>query len=232
MLLPGGRDGELRGGRIFGRMSSMKEVGGDFFNYFSLDDDRFFFVVADVAGHGIPAALFMMSAEAALSCLVRAEPDLERVFRMLNARLCDRNSEGYFVTAFAGIFDSSDGRLRYLNAGHPVPFVKTGGSGFRALPYDVNLVLGAFEVEEYRAYDFFMQKGNVLCVYTDGVTEAMNADSEQYSAERLVKALDSAGSDDPKALADHIFADVAKFTDGAEQSDDITALCVRFGEKP
>jgi len=187
-------------------------------------------VVADVTGHGIPAALFMTFVESTLSCLVRADSDLERVFGALNNRLCDRNSEGYFVTAFAGIFDSSDGRLWYVNAGHPAPFVSTEKGDSRALPCEENVVLGAFNGEEYKSSEIFMQKGDILCIYTDGVTEAENAKSERYSAERLIEVLDR-GADDPKVLTDRIFADVAGFTGGAEQSDDITALCFRFGRK-
>ena len=228
MLLPGVEDGELGGCRISGRMVSMKEVGGDFFNYFSLDGNRFFFVAADVTGHGIPAALFMMLVESTLSCLVRTEPDLERVFEKMNSRLCDRNSEGYFVTAFAGIFDPSDGCLRYVNAGHPPPFMRFENGDIRALSCEANIILGAFDGEKYKSSEFFMQRGDVLCIYTDGVTEAMNENGEQYTDERLIAAIGDAGISDPKALTDHIFADVEKFADSEEQSDDITVLCVRF----
>jgi len=232
MLLPGDQDGEFGGCRIFGRMTSMKEVGGDFFNYFLPDGKRIFFVVADVTGHGIPAALFMMSVESTLSYIVSTESDLERAFGMLNARLCERNSEGYFVTAFAGIFDSSDGRLRYVNAGHPPPLVRTQNGGFHILPCEVNLVLGAFEGVEFKSSETFMQHGDVLCIYSDGVTETMNANFEQYSTGRLIAALDDVSADDPKELVGNIFTNVAEFAGDAEQSDDITVLCVRFCGNP
>jgi sigma-B regulation protein RsbU (phosphoserine phosphatase) len=231
MLLPDCKEGETGGCEIFGWMAPMKEIGGDFFNYFPIDEDRFFFIVADVTGHGIPAALFMMETDAALKILVRTESDIERIFAILNAQLCERNSENYFVTAFAGIFSASSHRLRYIDAGHNPPYFKSNfkprSDGFQPLPCQVNSILGGLENEEYKALEIVVEEGDVLYIYTDGVTEALNGDSEMYSAERLVQALNSAG-DDPQTLMGRVFADMQKFTGDAEQSDDVTMLCIKF----
>ncbi|MDR3231575.1 MAG: serine/threonine-protein phosphatase, partial [Synergistaceae bacterium] len=166
-------------------------------------------------------------AGSALKNLVRAEPDIERVFTMLNARLCERNSEGYFVTAFAGIFDSSTSRLRYINAGHPLPCIRLEDGVFRPLPCEVNLVLGGFEDARYSALETSVPTGSVLYVYTDGVVEAMNEKAGMYSVERLVRALGST-CDDPRKLVEHVFEDVTHFVGDVAPSDDVTMLCVRF----
>jgi sigma-B regulation protein RsbU (phosphoserine phosphatase) len=228
MLLPDDSDGrEIAGRRLYGRMTPMKEVGGDFFNYFPLGRDSFFFVVADVSGHGVPAALFMMVANFALQSLVRSEPDVARAFSALNNHLCERNSESYFVTAFAGVFDASEGRLQYVDAGHNPPYIKSAMGRFHQLPCDVNLVLGGMPDIEYRSSEAILKKGDVLCVYTDGVTEAMNERGEMYSEERLAETLEGS-DDDPQVLVVRALADVRSFAGGAEQSDDMTMLCVKF----
>jgi serine phosphatase RsbU (regulator of sigma subunit) len=237
MLLPDGEGIRAAGCEAAGRMVPMKEIGGDFFSYFPLDDGgdedgRFFFVVADVSGHGVPAALFTMAVGMALDSLAHVEPDIGKIFTTLNAHLCGRNRENYFVTAFAGIFDASSRTLRYVNAGHPPPYLRSKGSGFRALPGEPGIVLGAFSGVEYEARDAVVPAGDVLCVYTDGVTEALNEKTEMYSAKRLVQILDEAGSGiEPAAPADiveRVFIDLKNFTRGLEPSDDVTVLCVRF----
>jgi sigma-B regulation protein RsbU (phosphoserine phosphatase) len=240
MLLPDREEIRAAGCEAFGRMIPMKEVGGDFFDCFPLGDDgpdgeageRFFFVAADVSGHGVPAALFSMAAGTALYSIARVEPDIGRIFTALNAHLCGRNRENYFVTAFAGIFDPASRKLRYVNAGHPPPYVRSVGGCFRALPGEPGLVLCAFGGVEYEAYEMLMAHDDVLCVCTDGVLEALNEKSEMYTAKRLIRTLDEAagvpGPIIPADIVERVFADVQCFTRGMEPSDDVTMLCVRF----
>jgi serine phosphatase RsbU (regulator of sigma subunit) len=228
MLLPDEGVKTEAGCEIYGCMVPMKEIGGDFFNYFPLDGGRLFFVVADVAGHGIPAALIMMVTNAVLESLVLAESDIERVFAMLNERLCKNNSENYFVTAFAGIFDSASRTLKYVNAGHPAPYVKPASGPARALPCGGNVALGAIEGQGYASGEIAMREGDILCVYTDGVTEAMNGDFEMYGWNRLLQTIDGVSVPCPKTLAKRIFSDLSLFTGNSAPSDDVTVLCVEF----
>jgi serine phosphatase RsbU (regulator of sigma subunit) len=236
MLLPDREEIRAAGCEAFGRMIPMKEVGGDFFDCFPLGDggagERLFFVAADVSGHGVPAALFSMAAGTALYSIARVEPDIGRIFTALNAHLCGRNRENYFVTAFAGIFDPASRKLRYVNAGHPPPYVRSGGAGFRALSGEPELVLCAFGGVEYETRETLMASGDALCVYTDGIPEAMNEKSEMYAAKRLIRALDMAASAPgpiiPANIVKRVFADVQDFTRDTEPSDDATMLCVRF----
>jgi sigma-B regulation protein RsbU (phosphoserine phosphatase) len=245
-LLPDGEDVRAAGCEAFGRMIPMKEVGGDFFDCFPMgggksdgnnggrgvSPEKFFFVVADVSGHGIPAALFTMAAGAALDSLVQVEHDIGKIFTTLNSLLCRRNRENYFVTAFAGIFDRASRTLQYVNAGHPPPYIRSGNSGFRALPGEPGIVLGAFEGVAYEAQEIVIKDGDALCVYTDGVPEALNEKSEMYSAKRLVQTLDEAGSAPgpiiPADIVERVFTDVKDFTLGLDPSDDVTMLCVKF----
>jgi sigma-B regulation protein RsbU (phosphoserine phosphatase) len=169
----------------------------------------------------------MMAAHSTLSSLVYSEPDIERVFTALNNRLCEKNEEGYFVTAFAGVFCADSKRLIYVNAGHNPPFIKSGES-FSQLPCKVNLILGAIKDVEYRAEEILTQSGDILCVYTDGVTEASNPNLEMYSAKRLERTLDDNKNASPKNIAEHVFTDVTNFTGDAEPSDDLTLLCIKF----
>jgi sigma-B regulation protein RsbU (phosphoserine phosphatase) len=221
---------------IYGRMIPEKEIGGDFFNYSFMEGGRLFFVVADVSGHGIPAALFMMVADLLLLSLIQIGPDIGNAFTMLNHRLCEKNREGYFVTAFAGILETATGRLQYVDAGHNPPYVKSAAlspdGGFRELPCDVNFVLGGLDGIVYTSRETTLRKGDFLFVYTDGVTEAMNGDLELFSKRRLEAALTSVIDENPdatpKEMVERVFEEITRFSGNTEHTDDVTMLGIRL----
>jgi sigma-B regulation protein RsbU (phosphoserine phosphatase) len=178
----------------------------------------------------------MMVADTLLLSLIQMEPDIASVFTTLNSRLCEKNQEGYFVTAFAGILDTATGRLEYVDAGHNPPYVKSDAinpdGGFHELPCEANFVLGGLEGVAYVSRATTLRKGDFLFVYTDGVTEAMNEELELFSKVRLENALTSVIGENPdaapKEMVERVFGEITRFSGNMEHTDDITMLGIRF----
>jgi sigma-B regulation protein RsbU (phosphoserine phosphatase) len=213
-----------------GRMRPARDVGGDFYDLFFLDDRHLLFVVADVCGKGLPAALFMVRAIAAL----RAQPrgtspsgsHLEELMAKLNDELCDRNAARQFLTAFCGLLDLDTYLLRYVNAGHNPPVLAIGDAPFDYLREPVNPPVGMVPGLGYRTGQVQLEPGSRLVVYTDGVTEAEDATTAMLGEESLlarVRGLPGAASTN---LVDAVFTEVDDFAAGAQQSDDITVLAI------
>ncbi len=213
---------------IFALMDTAKEVGGDFYDFYLLGEDKLCFVVADVSGKGIPASLFMMRAKTELKRLAETGADLDAVFSKANRDLCSGNEAGMFVTAWMGIMDLRTGMVEFVNAGHNPPLINYENSGFEYLRSRAGLVLGGMPDMKYRRMSIQLNKGDILFLYTDGVTEATNAENQLFGEDRLISALDDAEYSDMQSLCACAKTSVEAFVASAPQFDDITMFAIRF----
>ena len=211
---------------IFASMGAAKEVGGDFYDFCLTDPDHLMFLVADVSGKGIPGALFMMRAKTMIKNLVESGRSIDEVFTEANKRLCENNEAEMFVTAWMGLLNTANGLLEYVNAGHNPPLVRHGDGRFEYLRTRPNFVLAGMDGTRYRKHEFRLEKGDEIFLYTDGVTEAADTEDRLYGEARLERVL-SASRGTPAEACETVRADLERFTKGAEQSDDITMLCVK-----
>ena len=209
---------------VQGSLTPAKEVGGDLFDYF-VREEKLFFCIGDVCGKGVPAAMVMAVAHSLLRMLSEEEEAPARIIGELNREACRNNASGTFVTLFLGVLDLSTGRLRYCNAGHDRPVIV--GDSVEELPALANVPVGVFDDVTYQEQEAMIAPGTLLFLYTDGVTESMDADRRQYGRERLLGAL-SACPRKPDALVRTIEAGVRAFAGEAEQSDDLTMLAVHY----
>ena len=212
---------------IFASMLPAKEVGGDFYDFFFIDRDNLAVVIADVSGKGVPAALFMVITKTLIkNCSFCKSP--KAVFDSVNKKLCENNETGMFVTSFAGIYNIPTGRFAYVNAGHNPPLVKKHGKGYEFLKSEPCLVLAFLKDAKYREDEIFLEPGDTIYLYTDGVTEAMNHDKDMFGETRLLASLNQYKDSPPHDLLYAVKREVDKFTDGAEQADDITMLAINI----
>ena len=213
-------------------MESAVEVGGDFYDVFEIKEGLIGMVMADVSGKGLPAALFMMRAQATIRANAMTGLPPHEILRRSNNELIQRNDVGQFVTVWVGILDTDTGKLTYSNAGHTPPYIRRSG-GFERLECNKGLVMGYSKKARYVTECLEMSDGDTLFLYTDGVNEAFDPDQEQYGQERLSSALDRIPSSGPQGIVDGVRADIEVFVRGAEMSDDITMLCVStdFGDR-
>ena len=218
---------------IFASMNAAKEVGGDFYDFYLVNDNTLAFIIADVSGKGIPAAMFMMTSKTLIKSLATEGLDIEYVIQIANNKLCENNEANMFITAFMGFLDLETGKLRYVSAGHNPPLVKHGKAGFEYLPKSKTVVLAAMDDYPYRAEEMQLEPGDVFYAYTDGVTEATDSHEELYGEPRLKAALDAGigkwGS--MEELCHGIKKDVDAFVGDAPQFDDITMVAVRWQPK-
>ena len=206
-----------------------KEVGGDFYDYFMIDDDHLALVIADVSGKGISSALFMVIARTLIKYQTeQGLQDPAEIFNTVNRELIEVNRARLFVTAWLGILELSTGRLKYVNAGHKAPVLRKDGNPFR-IEKDVHgLVLAASKKMTYNSREFTLKPGDALFVYTDGVTEAMNAMQELFGEEPMLKALNEAPDADPETLVANVEEAIADFVRDTPQFDDTTMLCMKY----
>lgn len=218
---------------IFAGMYTAKEVGGDFYDFYLIGEDRLAFAVADVSGKGIPAAMFMMTAKTLLKSYAESGLSLDEVFENANEKLCQGNDAGMFVTAWMGILDINTGNVQFVNAGHNPPVIRRKGGSFEFLKQRANFVLAGMEGIKYQKYQLQLEKGDEIFLYTDGVTEANNEKDELYGDERLLNLLNSSTYGDAKELCGIVKTDVDCFAGKAPQFDDITMLSLKYrGGKP
>lgn len=217
---------------IYATMTPAKEVGGDFYDFFLVDQDHLAVVMADVSGKGVPAALFMVIAKTLIKNHAQAGMAPSRVFETVNNQLCENNEAGMFVTAFLGVLEISTGRFTYVNAGHNPPLAALGGQPYDWLPSKRSFVLAGMENVHYRQQEITLLPGDRLFLYTDGVTEALDPDNALYSDSRLQAFFNEVDLAD-KSLEEQLallHQDIAAFAAGAEQADDITMLLLRINE--
>lgn len=216
---------------MYAAMDPAREVGGDFYDYFDLGKQGIGFVVADVSGKGMPAALFMMAAKTAIRGAMEAKADLAKAIDIANRSLCKGNEAEMFVTVFAGVFDYRTGKLTFVNAGHNKPLVMRDGE-WSWLKERSGPCMGSFDWVEYKKFELQLAPGDELFAYTDGVNEAFSAQGEQYGNGRLEAFLSTHGHLHPRRLLRALRADLIGWSFGAEQSDDITMLGLKFGIPP
>lgn len=216
---------------IYATMNPAKEVGGDFYDFFMVDENHLAFVVADVSGKGVPAALFMVIGKTLIKDHTGLHDDLGEVFTEVNNILCASNSEEMFITAFEGVLNLKTGELRYVNAGHEMPFICRKNGVYEPFKIKAGFVLAGMEGIRYRSGCVQLEPGDKIFEYSDGVPEAMNSEKEQYGMDRLEKVLAQNSNKTPGELLPAIKAELDAFVGGAEQFDDITMLCVQFNPK-
>lgn len=209
-------------------MDTAKEVGGDLYDYFLLGDDSLAFVIGDVSGKGVPAALFMMKAKYQIKMFITLKESLNEAFAEVNNNLCEENEAGMFVTAFGGILNFKTGELRYVNAGHNYPVIIGADGTCSWMKKKSGPPLAAMEDIPYKMHKLTLNKGDKLYLYTDGVTEAQNNEEELYGDSRLIELLERNGGLEVTALPDKVLEDVHLFAQGAAQADDITMLAIQY----
>ena len=207
-----------------GSMNTAKEVGGDFFDYFPLDDNRICFLIADVSGKGTPAALFMMTAKTMIKDYALTQSSTAEIFTTVNARLCENNDEGMFATAWIGVLDTRTMTLQYTNAGHNYPLLQRKGQPCEAIKKVHGLFLAGMEFTRYKQSEIQLEPGDRLLLYTDGVVEAHNRENGLYGEDRLMALLDSTRDYPGEQVLARVFEDVNEFAAGVPQFDDITMV--------
>ena len=213
---------------IHAAMFTAKEVGGDFYDFYFVDEDTLAFVVADVSGKGIPAAMFMMQSKTLLKSCAESGMPIEQVFTTANEKLCEGNEAGMFVTAWMGLLNVRTGHITFANAGHNPPLVRQGEGGFAYHKTRAGFVLAGMEGIRYRRFEMQLTPGDTICLYTDGVTEATNAAEKLYGEERLLALMNQQCGTSAQAVCEAVKADVDAFVGEAEQFDDITMLCLTW----
>lgn len=216
---------------IWATMHTAKEVGGDFYDFYFVDEDTLAFLVADVSGKGIPAAMFMMTSKTLLKSYSESGMSVEEVFTSANEKLCEGNDAGMFVTAWMGLLNVRTGLVTFANAGHNPPLVRHGDGSFTYLRSRPGFVLAGMEGIRYRKNELQLQPGDMLYLYTDGVTEATDASNELYGENRLAALLDASTGADAQHICAAVKADVDAFVGEAPQFDDMTMLCLAYHGK-
>lgn len=213
---------------VYASMNPAKMVGGDFYDFFMIDEGHLGLVIADVSGKGVPAALFMMVSSALIRQTTAGHYSPGRILQSVNHQICARNPEEMFVTVWLGILDISAGKLTAANAGHEYPMVKKAGESFEMLRDRHGLVVGAMDGVRYRDYEIQLEPGAKLFVYTDGVSEAVNKDLEQFGTERILESLRSCEEGAPREILEAVNQSVKEFVGDAPQFDDLTMMCVEY----
>jgi sigma-B regulation protein RsbU (phosphoserine phosphatase) len=213
---------------VFAQMIPAREVGGDFYDFFLVDDTRLGVVVGDVSGKGVPAALFMAVSRSLLKSVALAGTPPAECLRRVNALLCLDNSAELFVTVFYGVLDTRTGDLEYSNGGHNPPYVVRGEGDVHPLEGTGGIVLGAFDDIHYRAKRAALRPGDGVFLYTDGVTEAMDAEGNLFSDPRLQALLAQHGRASSETITRAVVDEVQRYSASVPQSDDITTMAVRY----
>ena len=213
---------------IYASMDPAREVGGDFYDFFLIDDDHLCLLIADVSGKGIPAALFMMASRSILvNNAVMGKTPAEILYDA-NTTICVNNPEKMFVTVWLGILELSTGKLTSANAGHEYPVLRQPDGNFELIRDKHGLVMGARKGMEYAEYELTMEKGSKLFVSTDGVPEATDAEDKLFGKDRMLAALNENPDGTPAELLLNVRRAVDRFVKDAEQFDDLTMLCIEY----
>lgn len=213
---------------IFATMDPAKEVGGDFYDFYMIDDDHIAITIADVSGKGVPAALFMAISKAVLHSNALLGMSPKEIIETTNKSLCKNNMASMFVTVWLGILEISTGKITAVNAGHEYPVIMKAGGNYEYLKDKHGMMVGAMDFAVYKEYEIQLEPGDRLFLYTDGVPEATNAENEMYGMERELEILNRCKNDTPTETLSHIRADVDAFVKEAPQFDDLTMLILYY----
>ena len=212
---------------LYATMRPAREVGGDFYDFFMIDEDHLALVMADVSGKGVPGALFMMVSKVILKNNAMAGKSVGEILAMTNDLICANNQMEMFVTVWMGILEISTGKIKAANAGHEYPAVMKDGC-FRLCKDKHSFVIGGLADSRYREYELQMEKGDKLFLYTDGVTEATSEKGELFGTERMIDALNAYADLTPREILNGIKDTVDAFVGDAEPFDDMTMLCFTY----
>jgi len=212
---------------IYAVMDPAKEVGGDFYDFFLVDDDHLCMVIADVSGKGVPAALFMMISKVIMQNYAMLGKSPAEIFDLTNAALCSSNQVEMFVTAWLGILEISTGKIIAANAGHEYPALSQAGP-FALFRDKHGFILGGMDGTRYKEYELSMKPGDRLFLYTDGVPEATDTANALFGTERMLEALNREAAIPPERILENVRAAVDAFVNEAEQFDDLTMLCIEY----
>ena len=216
---------------IYAHMSPAKEVGGDFYDFFLLDDDYLALVMADVSGKGVPAALFMVISKTLIKDHAQITRSPKIILETVNNILMENNAEDMFVTVWLGIMEISTGKITAANAGHEYPVVKGADGEFTLIKDKHGVVVGAMEDIRYRQYEMQLEPGGCLFLYTDGIPEATNAREEMFGTDRMLEALNLEPDANPERLLSNVLNSVNNFVGSAPQFDDMTMLALKRAPK-
>jgi sigma-B regulation protein RsbU (phosphoserine phosphatase) len=213
---------------IYGEMHTAKQVGGDFYDFFLLDEDHLGFVIADVSGKGVPASLYMAVSRTMLKAIASQIEDPSTCLSTVNTMLIPESDLTTFVTAFYGVMDTRTGAVRYCNGGHNLPYIIRDDGTVEEIENTNGLLLGKIEPIEFETKEFSLKPGEKIMMFTDGVTEATAENGDMYEEPRLETFLAKHANDDLNKLVRSLIVDVLKFMGKADQSDDITVLSVSY----
>ena len=216
---------------IYASMKPAKEVGGDFYDFFLLDDSHLALVMADVSGKGVPAALFMMISKILVQNYVMSGMSPGKVLEVLNEQICENNREEMFITIWLGVLNLETGILTACSAGHEYPILKDPDGDFKMIKDQHSFVVGGFAGQKYREYTLQMDQGSKLFLYTDGVPEATNIREELFGMERTLRALNDAKEEAPDAIIRRVDRSVEYFVGEASPFDDMTMMCIEYKAK-
>jgi len=213
---------------LYASMNAAKEVGGDFYDFYLVDDRHLCILIADVSGKGVPAALFMMQSKSIIKSYMESKIPLEQAINQANKKICETNSANMFVTVWCGVIDLDSGILEYVNAGHNQPLIKNGTNEFKFLECKAGFVFGVMDMINYKSQKIQLEKGSLIYLYTDGVTEATNTNLELFGNDRMLNSANDNIYADVSEFCNNMTKCINDFTDGAEQSDDITQLYFKY----
>ena len=213
---------------IYASMDPAKEVGGDFYDYFLIDDDHLCMVMADVSGKGVPAALFMMASKIIIQSVAMLGNSPAEILNKTNEAICSNNEAEMFVTVWLGILELSTGKMIAANAGHEYPIIKERNGSFEIYKDIHGLVLGGIDGTTYQEYEMTLKPGTKLFLYTDGVPEASNSKQKLFGMDRMVDALNEETDAAPQQILKNVRKAVDAFVEEAEQFDDLTMLCLEY----
>ncbi len=213
---------------IYARMIPAKEVGGDLYDYFLIDKYRVGIIIGDVSGKGVAAAILMAVCKTLLRATALKGIPADDVLTEVNRIIVDESPSTMFVTVFYGVLDTRNGSFEYSNGGHNAPYLLSADGSLKSIEDAGGLMIGAMEDSGYESKIIMLQPGDSILFYTDGVTEAFNKNEEEFSDERLRKLVNTGNSLYPEKLVDLVFSGITEFTDGCEQSDDITCMSLKY----
>jgi phosphoserine phosphatase RsbU/P len=213
---------------IYASMTAAKEVGGDFFDFFLIDNNRLGFVIGDVSGKGIPAAIFMAVSRTLLRATALKGLPANECLTYVNDLLCPESISSMFVTIFYGILDTSTGEIEYANGGHNPPYLLCSEGRAVELELTGGIALGIMEEKIFSSRLVKLKPGEILFLFTDGVTEAFDINDNLYSDKRLESLLENSKTLEVKELVNKVISDVNNYSTGVQQSDDITVMAIRY----
>ncbi len=216
---------------VYASMNPAKEVGGDFYDFFMVDDENLAIVAADVSGKGIPAALFMVIGKTLIKDHTTSGKNLGEVFTEVNNLLCESNSEELFITAFVGVLNLKTGEFRYVNAGHEAPFISKNNAPFELHKINAAFVLAGMEDIRYKEGVLTLEPGDKIFQYTDGIPEATDKNNQFFGMERLQASLAKVSDKTPIEVLASVKSDIDTFVGNSPQFDDITMICLEYRKK-